>query len=88
MFIDLRGIHALRQLRIDHQESLGLDFPEGCQTEMLFLYDVCKSLGLTLFQAQEVLGAPAYQMVTNLINRPAGYLTQRGREMLVARQTS
>ena len=88
MFIDLRGVNALRQLRIDHQESAGLDFPEGCQAEMLLLYDVCKALGLNIFQSQEVLGAPAYRMVTNLINRPTGYLTERGREMLSAKQAS
>ena len=51
MLIDLRGNNALRQLRIDHQKSAGLDFPEGCQAEMLLLYDVRKALGLTLFQS-------------------------------------
>lgn len=55
---------------------------------MLFLYDVCKFLDLTLFQAQDVLGAPAYQMVRNIINRPAGYLTSKGKEAFQAEQVS
>lgn len=92
MITDLRGINALRQLRIEHQESAGLDFPESCQTEMLLLYDVCKSLGLSLFQAQEVLGAPAFRMVTDTINGPVGLPTARATELaepwLNAAQTS
>lgn len=68
MIIDLRGMKALQQLRMEHQESAGLDFPGSCLTEMLFLYDVCKSLDLSVFQAQEVLGAPAWKMVMDHIN--------------------
>lgn len=75
MFINVRGIRALQQLRIEHQESAGLDFPRSCLTEMLFLYDVCKYLELNLFQAREVLGASAWEMVTNHINSPTGYPT-------------
>ncbi len=70
MITDLRGVNALRNLRIEHQESAGLDFPDSCQTEMLLLYDVCRQLGLSLTQAQHVLGAPAYKMVTDYINSP------------------
>lgn len=76
MIISLRGIKALQQLRIEHQESAGLEFPESCLTEMLFLYDICKSLELSLFQAQEVLGAPAWEMVRQHINSPVGYPTE------------
>ena len=81
MIINLRGIKALQQLRIEHQESVGLDFPQGCLTEMLFLYDVCKSLELSIFQAQEVLGAPAWEMVTGHINSPVGIPTKLGRDL-------
>jgi hypothetical protein len=88
MITDLRGVNALRQLRIDHQESAGLDFPGSCETEMLFLYDVCKYLGLSVFQAQEVLGAPAYRMVTDAINSPVGQPTALGQEVLNTLQTS
>lgn len=72
MIINLRGIKALQQLRIEYQESAGLEFPASCLTEMLFLYDVCKSLELSLFQVQEVLGAPAWTMVRDYINSPVG----------------
>jgi hypothetical protein len=82
MIINLRGIRALQQLRIEHQESAGLDFPESCLTEMLFLYDVCKSLDLSLFQAREVLGALAWEMVTNYINSPVGFPTEAARQLV------
>ena len=75
---DLRGVKALQQLRIEYQESAGLDFPEACFTEMLILYDMCKSLELSIFQAQHVLGAPAWEMVTRHINSPAGMPTPQG----------
>lgn len=81
MIINLRGIKALQQLRIEHQESAGLDFPHGCLTEMLLLYDVCKSLEIPIFQAREVLGAPAWDMVTRHINNPVGTPTELGREL-------
>lgn len=82
MFIDLRGVKALQQLRIQHQEAAGLEFPEACLDEMLFLYDVCKYLELSLFQSQEVLGAPAYKMVTDYINSPVGLPTERAMQFL------
>ena len=84
MIIHLRGIKALQQLRMEHQESAGLDFPSTCLTEMLFLYDVCKSLELSVFQAKEVLGAPAWKMVMDHINGPVGAPTQRGRALVNA----
>ena len=81
MIINLQGIHALQQLRIEHQESAGLDFPRSCLTEMLVLYDVCKSLELSIFQAKQVLGAPAWKMVTEHINGPSGIPTKLGRQL-------
>ena len=84
MIINLRGIKALQQLRIDHQESAGLEFPEACLTEMLLLYDVCKYLELSIFQAQEVLGAAAWKMVTEYINRPVGHPTEQSRQWVYA----
>jgi hypothetical protein len=68
MIINLRGVKALQQLRIEQQESAGLDFPESCHTELLVLYDVCKYLELNIFQAQHVLGAQGYAYVTGYIN--------------------
>lgn len=82
MIISLRGIQALKQLRIEHQESAGLEFPQACLTEMLFLYDVCKYLELSIFQAQHVLGAPAYRMVTDTINYPVGSPTEQARQLV------
>jgi hypothetical protein len=80
MIINLRGIKALQQLRIEYQESAGLEFPQSCLTEMLILYDVCRSLDLSLFQAQEVLGAAAWKMVTDYINSPVGNPTEQTRQ--------
>lgn len=70
MLIDLRGTLALKQLRIELQESAGLDFPNSCLSELLVLYDVCKYLELPIFQAQEILGAQGYACVTEHINSP------------------
>ncbi|MEM7125658.1 MAG: hypothetical protein AAF702_04990 [Chloroflexota bacterium] len=70
MLIDLRGTLALKQLRIELQESAELDFPDSCLSELLVLYDVCKYLELTIFQAREVLGAPGYACVTEHLNSP------------------
>jgi len=81
MITNLRGIKALQQLRIEHQESAGLDFPHACLTEMLLLYDVCKSLELSIFQAQEVLGAPAWKMVMEHINSPIGTSTVAAKQL-------
>ena len=77
MMVNLKGVTALRQLRFEYQESAGMDFPGSCLSEMLLLYDVCKALELSIFQAQEVLGAPAWKMVTDHINNPAGYPTEQ-----------
>jgi hypothetical protein len=84
MITSIKDASRLRQLRIEYQESAGLGFPEACLTEMLILYDVCKSLELTLFQARDVLGAPAWEMVTNHINRPAAIPTERGKALVAA----
>ncbi|MEM7134622.1 MAG: hypothetical protein AAF702_50635 [Chloroflexota bacterium] len=70
MHTDIRGIKALQQLRVDLQESAGLDFPVACLSELLILYDVCKYLELSIFQAQEILGAQGYACVTEHINSP------------------
>jgi hypothetical protein len=82
MIISMRGVKALQQLRIEHQESAGLEFPHACLTEMLFLYDICKYLELSLFQAQEVLGLPAYTMVTTRINGVVGTPTEQALRLL------
>ena len=70
MHINLHGIKALQQLRIDLQESAGQRFPQSHIKELLLLYDVCKYLGLTFFQTQEVLGTPGLSFVHDYINRP------------------
>lgn len=72
MHTDIRGIKALQQLRIDLQESAGRDFPHAQLRELLLLYDVCKYLGLSIFQAKEVLGVHGYELVTSHINQPVG----------------
>jgi hypothetical protein len=87
MIINLRGINALQQLRIDWQESAGLEFPEACLKEMLFLYDVCKALELSIFQAREVLGASAYQMVMEYITSPLVLNHERAQQFLGGMQS-
>lgn len=68
MLIDIRGIKALQKLRIEIQESAGLEYPDTCLRELLVLCDVCKYLGLSTFQAKEVLGAHGYDVVTQHFN--------------------
>jgi hypothetical protein len=77
MIIDLRGVKALQELRMELQESAGLEFPNSCLSEMLLLYDVCKHLELPPYHTQGVLGAPAYKMVTEHINRPIDLMLSR-----------
>lgn len=80
MILYPQGAKALRQLRIEHQESAGLDFPQACLTEMLFLYDVCKALEFNIFQVQYVMGEVAWKMVTDYINAPVGYPTESAKQ--------
>ena len=80
--INLRGIKALQQLRIELQEAAEMDFPDACLNEMLLLYDVCKYLELSVFQAREVLGAPAYHMVMTHLNAPVHIPTAKAQELL------
>lgn len=84
MLINLGGIQALKQLRFDLQESAGHEFPHSQLTEMLVLYDVSKALGLSVFQAKEVLGEAAYDMVAAHINSPAVIPTDKARQLLAA----
>ena len=70
MNIDLRGVKALQQLRIELEDSAGTDFPNRFRREMLLLYDVCKTLKIPITHARSILGSEAYEMVTNHINAP------------------
>lgn len=70
MHVSARGLQALRQLRMELQESAGGDFPHSQLRELLLLYDVCKYLDLTTFQARDVLGVHGYTFVTTYINQP------------------
>lgn len=81
MITDLRSVQALQKLRMEYQESAGMDFPAGCLTELLILYDICKSLDLSLFQVQQVLGAPGWALVIHHINSPAGVPTKLGLQL-------
>ncbi len=82
MIINLRGIKALQQLRMEHQESAWLDFPQTYHTELLVLYDDCKYLELNIFQARDALGAQGYAYVTGYINGPVGYPTEAARQWI------
>jgi len=71
MFITMRGVIALRQFRMELQENAGDEFPEDVLTELLVLHDICKYLGLNIFQAKEVLGEKGWHCVMVFINAPA-----------------
>lgn len=71
MLTDLRGVDALRNLRRDLQDDAGADFPNGMMTELLVLYDVCKSLDMPLTNAKEVLGEQGFNAIKEHINSPA-----------------
>lgn len=71
MLISIKGLVALRQLRLQFQEAAGDDFPQAVLTEMLVLYDVCECLELNIFQARDVLGEYAWACVTTHIQQPA-----------------
>ncbi|MBV7334972.1 hypothetical protein KFU94_43390 [Chloroflexi bacterium TSY] len=66
----MRGLEALQQLRFELQESAGEEFPQSQLRELLVLYDVCKQLDLSTFQAREVLGVHGYGLVSDYINQP------------------
>lgn len=63
----IKGLHALRQLRQEMQDDVGLNFPQEMHAEMLVLYDVCKCLSFTLFQCKEVLGEVGWRYVNNYL---------------------
>jgi hypothetical protein len=65
----IKGLLALRQLRCDLQDDAGLDFPQATHTEMLVMYDVCRSLDLNLFQCKEVLGEVGWAYVNGYLER-------------------
>ncbi|MEZ4667529.1 MAG: hypothetical protein R3E39_06385 [Anaerolineae bacterium] len=70
MCINQRGIQALQKLRIDLQETAGIEFPHAFVKELLILYDVCKYLELPIFQTREILGVHGFAYVTKYINGP------------------
>jgi len=65
----MKGLFALRQLRRDWQDDAGLDFPLALHTEMLVLYDVCRCLGLNIFQCREVLSEVGWAYVNGYLER-------------------
>lgn len=71
MEVSMKGMIALRQLRQQLQEDAGHKFPQDTLTQLLVLYDVCKSLDLNIFQVKEVLGELGWHGVTEHLNRSA-----------------
>ncbi len=65
----MKGLFALRQLRRELQDDAGLNFPQGVHTEMLVLYDVCRSLDLNLFQCRDILGEVGWAYVNGYLER-------------------
>lgn len=69
MEVTIKGLFALRQLRRDWQDDAGPDFPQALHTEMLVLYDVCRCLGLNIFQCREVLSEVGWAYVNGYLER-------------------
>lgn len=67
----MQGVQALRQLRFELQEDSGDAFPHEVITQLLLLYDVCKCLELSLYQARHVLGDVGWKYVIEYIQQPA-----------------
>jgi hypothetical protein len=67
MLVALQGMLALRQLRMELQEDAGDAFPSSVHTEMLVLYDVCKSLDLNIFQCREILGEACWAYINDYL---------------------
>lgn len=65
----MKGLFALRQLRRELQDDAGLNFPQQVHTEMLVLYDVCRSLDLNLFQCRDILGEVGWAYVNGYLER-------------------
>ena len=70
MAIAVKDLLALRQLRRDIQDNAGLDFPQATHTEVLVLYDVCKSLDLNIFQCKEILGEIGWHYINDYLETP------------------
>lgn len=68
MDVSNRGINALCKLRADLQEDAGDDFPDDVLRELLVINDIANSLGLNVFQRQEVLGDKGYAFVQEFLN--------------------
>lgn len=82
MLTNVRGIKALQQLRIDLQESAGLEFPHAYTQQLLILHDVCKYLEIPVFQAREILGVHGYNHVAECINSSVD-ITPKGRSHIL-----
>lgn len=68
MLTSVAGVCALRKLRRELQDDAGDDFPEAVLTELLVLYDVCKSLDLNVFQIEDILGQTAWEGVREYLD--------------------
>lgn len=68
MLTSFEGVKALRSLRLELQEDAGEDFPQSVLTELLVLRDVCKKLGLNIFQCQDVLSERGWTYVNRYLD--------------------
>jgi hypothetical protein len=69
MEVTTKGLFALRHLRRELQDNAGLNFPQEVHSEMLVLYDVCRSLDFNIFQCREVLGEVGWAYVNGYLER-------------------
>jgi hypothetical protein len=67
--VTTKGLFAIRQLRRELQDNAGLNFPQEVHSEMLVLYDICRSLDLNIFQCREVLGEVGWAYINGYLER-------------------
>jgi hypothetical protein len=84
MHVTMTGVLALEQLRTQLEEDAGADYPQQVRTELLMLYDVCRSLNLGLFQMREVMGEPGWAFVRAELDAPVGLPTSEAFRVLAA----
>ena len=85
MLTTMAGIMALERLRTQLEEDAGDAFPQDVLPQLLMLYDVCRSLDLSIFHIREVMGDMGWTFVRAELNAPVGKPTAKAIEMMMPR---
>ena len=65
MLTSMDGVSALRELRLELEDSAQQEFPHALLSELLMLYDVCKALGMSSRLTRDILGTDGWTCVHN-----------------------